>query len=109
MIDPMSGEAVDPRVDCTRCEAVCCRLTVVLMPDDHVPDHLTARSEHGLEVMARDEDGWCAAIDPLHLKCSIYTQRPTICRAFAMGGAQCVEVRETYRDQRLRGIPIVLE
>ncbi len=109
MIDPMSGEAVDPRVDCTRCEAVCCRLTVVLMPDDHVPDHLTARSEHGLEVMARDEDGWCAAIDPLHLHCSIYAQRPTICRMFAMGGSQCLEVRETYRDQRLRGIPIVLE
>ena len=25
---------------CSRCDAVCCRLTVVVMPEDRVPGHL---------------------------------------------------------------------
>lgn len=101
-------ESIDPSVSCTACDAVCCRLTVVLMPGDTVPAQLTARTGQGLEVMARNEDGWCAAIDPLNMRCSIYAQRPTICRKFAMGGPHCREVRETYRDQRLRGIPLTV-
>jgi hypothetical protein len=44
--------SVDPSVQCTACEAVCCRLTVVLMPEDHVPDWLVAHDHGGLETMA---------------------------------------------------------
>ena len=49
------------RVRCTSCDAVCCRLTVVLGSDDDVPPHLTTRLG-GLHVMARDEEGWCVAL-----------------------------------------------
>ena len=42
---------------CARCDAVCCRLTVVLQPEDRIPAHLTTHTDAGLHVMARDEEG----------------------------------------------------
>lgn len=101
-------EGVDTSVSCDACEAVCCRLTVVLMPEDRIAPHLTTRTEHGLDVMARDEDGWCVAVDALHMCCSIYDTRPAICRKFAMGGPYCRDIRATHRDQRARGIPLTM-
>ena len=44
--------------DCNRCDAVCCRLTVVLQAGDDVPARFTDVTEAGLSVMARDEEGW---------------------------------------------------
>lgn len=99
---------IDPSISCSDCDAVCCRLTVVLMPEDKVPAHLTARSERGLEVMARDEEGWCVAVDHLHMCCSIYAQRPAICRKFAMGSPFCRDERSEYRERMARGIPLIL-
>lgn len=101
-------EIVDPTVSCQSCDAVCCRLTVVVMPEDDVPRHLVERNSRGLDVMARGEDGWCIAVDHAHMRCGIYSQRPEICRKFAMGSAFCREERETYREQTLKGIPLVL-
>ena len=94
--------------DCMRCDAVCCRLTVVVMPSDRVPRHLVARSEHGLEVMAQNEEGWCVAIDGARMQCSIYEIRPQICRRFVMAGPYCREVRADYSDRNARGIPLQL-
>ena len=90
-------EGVDPAVSCSACDAVCCRLTVVVMPEDRVPRHLVARNDHGVEVMAHGEDGWCVAIDPLRMCCSIYEQRPFVCREFDMGGGDCADVRDDWR------------
>jgi len=101
-------EFVDPGVSCLRCDAVCCRLTVVVMPEDVVPRHLVERGVNGLDVMARGEDGWCIAVDHTTMSCGIYSQRPEICRKFAMGSAYCREERETYRQQTLKGIPLTL-
>ena len=64
--------SVDPSVQCTACEAVCCRLTVVLMPEDDVPDWLVTHDDHGLATLAKSEDGWCAAVDPNTSLCTIY-------------------------------------
>lgn len=87
---------IDPSISCTACDAVCCRLTVVVLPGDRVPGHLLAHDPKGLTVMARGEDGWCAALDHRHMCCSIYEQRPAICRKFAMGSAYCRAERERY-------------
>ena len=87
-------------VSCSRCDAVCCRLTVVLMPEDDVPRHLVERMDGGMDVMRRGEDGWCAAVDHTNMSCSIYSQRPTICRKFAMGSAYCRSERAKYREER---------
>lgn len=90
------------------CDAVCCRLTVVLMPGDHIADHYTERTSAGLRVMARDEDGWCAGLDGARMCCSIYESRPAICRGFAMEGAHCLDVRADYRERRAHGISLAL-
>ena len=99
---------VDPDVSCSACDAVCCRLTVVVMPEDEVPRHLVERTSMGLDVMARDEEGWCVAMDHSRMCCSIYDQRPGICRKFAMGSAYCRSEREIYRKQVAGGIPLTL-
>ncbi len=95
-------------IHCDACDAVCCRLTVVVMPEDDVAEHFTTRTASGLRVMARDEEGWCVALDGARMCCSIYESRPEVCRRFAMGGPYCVEVRADYSDRRARGIPLVL-
>lgn len=104
----MSSAAQSSAVSCSRCDAVCCRLTVVVMPEDEVPRHLVERSERGLEVMARGEDGWCIALDHQRMCCSIYEQRPAICRKFAMGSAYCRAEREAYRHRYDQEIPLTL-
>lgn len=100
--------AADPTASCHHCDAVCCRLTVVLMPEDRVPGHLTATTPEGLQVMARNEEGWCVAIDNLHMRCSIYEQRPGTCRRFAMNGPYCRSTREEYSARMRKGIALTL-
>ncbi len=98
---------VDPTVSCSYCDAVCCRLTVVLQPDEDVPAQFVGRNEGGLRVMARNADGWCSALDHERMCCSIYEQRPSICRKFAMGSAYCRDERANYTtEMRAKGIPL---
>ncbi|PPU79687.1 zinc/iron-chelating domain-containing protein [Xanthomonas hortorum pv. hederae] len=93
---------------CERCDAVCCRLTVMVDSTDRIPNHLTTVTPQGWHVMARDGEGWCVAIDAARMCCSIYDTRPAICRRFVMSGPYCRDVRATYDDQRRRGIPLTL-
>lgn len=92
---------------CARCDAVCCRLTVVLQPEDRVPGYLTEERDR-LRVMARDEEGWCVAVDAAHMRCSIYETRPQVCRRFRMDGPYCHEVRGDYLERTRQGIPLEL-
>lgn len=87
-------------IRCTACEAVCCRLTVVLGEEDRVPAHLTTHLPGGLHVMARDPEGWCVALDGVRMNCRIYDTRPTVCRSFVMGGPYCSAVRDEYAAAR---------
>lgn len=93
---------------CASCDAVCCRLTVVLQPEDRIPAHLTTCTPAGLTVMARDAEGWCVAVDGARMCCSIYETRPDVCRRFAMSGPYCQAVRADYLDHTARGIPLTL-
>jgi len=89
---------IDPSIQCSRCEAVCCRLTVHVMADDATPDWLIDQDEYGMEVMRRLDDGWCAALDRQTMRCSIYALRPQVCRDFDMGGTDCRQVRANDRE-----------
>lgn len=94
---PTGPDGIDRSISCQRCDAVCCRQTVLVMPEDRdVPRHMVERTHDGLEVMGQDEDGWCVAVDQTRMNCSIYDQRPGVCRAFKMGSRDCREVREAY-------------
>ena len=79
---------------------------VVILPGDDIAPHLLAVSDQGLEVMARDEDGWCVANDRATHRCTIYATRPQLCSKFTMGGPACREVRDDYAAART--IPLSL-
>lgn len=106
--DQHDDPGIDTSVDCNRCDAVCCRLMVIVQPEDGIAEHLTIVNESGLTVMARDEEGWCVAIDAARMCCSIYDARPDVCRRFHMGGPYCVAIREDYARDGGRGIPLKL-
>lgn len=100
--DVMASDAAsDEDVHCARCDAVCCRLTVVLQPEDRIAEHLTTVTDQGLHVMARDAEGWCVAVDAARMCCSIYEARPSVCRRFRMGGPYCQAIREDYSGLHL--------
>lgn len=101
-------ELIDPTVHCDDCEAVCCRLLVIVEATDRVPRGTTSPYEGGLEVMPRSADGWCVAIERTSMSCGIYEQRPDTCRRFTMGGGYCRAIREDYRRTAAKSIPHVL-
>ncbi len=85
------------QIACARCQACCCQLPVLLLPGDDPPEHFIDIDAHGSTIMGKDDDGWCAALDRDTLRCTIYARRPWVCRAFAMGGDDCREVRADWR------------
>lgn len=84
------------KITCTNCEACCCRLEVILISDTGVPMEYIAKDQWGGEVMARLSDGWCAALDRDTYMCTIYDNRPWVCREFEMGSYECTVERNEY-------------
>ena len=82
-------------ITCASCKACCCRLEVMLMSEDNVPLHLTEEDRWGGRVMARLDDGWCAALKRDTMLCGIYEHRPTICRDYELGGSDCIAERSS--------------
>ena len=85
--------STDSQVNCSNCRACCCRLEVMIITDTGVPDQYIEVDAWGGEVMARLEDGWCAALDRETMLCTIYDNRPWVCREFEMGSDDCIEQR----------------
>lgn len=80
-------------ISCGNCQACCCRLEVMLIGDDGIPEEFTSQDQWGGWVMRRLDDGWCAALDRSTMRCTIYQQRPAICRDYEMGESDCLEQR----------------
>jgi len=83
-------------VSCTTCLACCCKLEVMLISETGVPDRYIATDEWGAQTMLRLEDGWCAALDRGTHQCTIYDNRPWICREFSEGEPDCIDLRHRY-------------
>lgn len=83
----------EAEISCSNCRACCCRLEVMLISDTGVPEQFISVDQWGAETMLRLADGWCAAIDRETFMCTIYANRPWICREFEMGSAECREER----------------
>ena len=83
----------EPKVSCADCEAVCCRLEVLLITETGVPEEFIETDKWGGRTMARTESGWCSALDLNTKLCRIYDKRPWICREFQMGGPECISER----------------
>jgi len=90
-----------PEITCANCQACCCRLEVMIISDTGVPEQYIDADQWGGETMLRLDDGWCAAVDRETLMCTIYENRPWICREFEMGSYECI-------DERADLIPITL-
>ena len=63
------------------------------MGEDEVPAELTELDNWGGRIMARLDDGWCAALDRDTMRCRIYERRPTLCREYQVGGSECIAER----------------
>lgn len=46
--------------------------------------------------MARLDDGWCSALDRDTMMCTIYEQRPWVCREFETGSYECLVERAEH-------------
>lgn len=67
--------------------------------DYHVPEELVV--EHaGVRCMDQHGDGACVALHPETRLCTIYEQRPQVCRDFARGSDLC------RRILRLSPLPV---
>jgi len=80
-------------ISCANCKACCCRLEVMIIDDTGVPEKHIQRDSWGSETMRRLDDGWCSALDRETYMCTIYENRPWICREFEMGSYECREER----------------
>lgn len=81
---------IDASISCSSCQACCCQLEVLLGSEDDLPERFTDRDPWGGWVMKRLDDGWCAALDRTTLRCTVYSRRPTVCRDYPEGGADCL-------------------
>jgi Fe-S-cluster containining protein len=84
----------EAQIRCAHCQACCCRLEVILITDTGVPEHYIDINSWQARVMARLDDGWCAALDRDTFLCKIYNNRPSICRDFKVGGHECIAERK---------------
>lgn len=66
----------------------------MLFGDTEVPWQFIHEDDWGGQVMRRLDDGWCAALDRDSMRCTIYAQRPMICREFELGSEECLEERK---------------
>jgi len=92
----MTSDVTNPpetEITCENCEACCCRLQVMLITETSVPERFVERDEFGMQSMRRLHDGWCAALSRDTMACTIYEQRPLICREFKMGDYECIVER----------------
>lgn len=92
----MSNTEGHAAITCAACTACCCRLEVILMGEDDVPEKFIEVDRWGGQVMARRADGWCAALDRDTMRCRIYARRPGVCRDFEMGGDDCITERAAF-------------
>jgi len=92
-----TGSGSDAAITCAECDACCCRLEVMLITDTGVPKCFIETDAWGGRSMARLEDGWCSALDRSSMLCTIYPQRPWVCREFAMGEYECISERAARR------------
>ena len=82
-----------PEVTCSNCQACCCSLEVMLLTDTAVPVQHISVDQYGGETMLRLDDGWCSALERDTLMCTIYENRPWVCRLFEMASPECIDER----------------
>ena len=74
-----------PAIDCENrvalCKAACCRLNVVLSPQDVQEGVVSWDSERPF-LNAQDSKGYCVHLEGPACRCSVYAYRPAACRVY---------------------------
>ena len=68
----------------------------MLITETGVPKEFIEQDKTGVEFMAQLEDGWCAALDRKTMECTIYEERPWVCREYEMGDYECLDERAAH-------------
>lgn len=68
------------------------------MGDDAPPERFTQQDAWDGWVMRRLADGWCSALDRSTMLCSIYAQRPDVCRQFDVASDDCMTERKQLSE-----------
>lgn len=82
--------------DCSKCGACCVDQLLLLHTDDQVPLHMKEPMQLTEGYRMRLVNGRCAAFRGrlgIDASCSIYDQRPDICRVMAPGSWACKDIR----------------
>ena len=89
-------------MNCQSCEGACCETFYLRDIDLRVP---TADVRHWVRLHAISvENGWiefpaqCSALDTAG-RCSIYEDRPQVCRDYKAGGVHCLEAVRKRRER----------
>jgi Fe-S-cluster containining protein len=84
-VDPVAETAPEP-VDCAArlpvCQAVCCRLKFALSQEEVERGQVKWDIGHPY-VIRQDSDGYCCHNDGPSRSCSIYDDRPHLCRSYS--------------------------
>lgn len=81
---------------CGTCSGLCCRIPAHVSEDE--AERLPAWLMDGTKLR-RDDAGACVALDDAN-RCTIYQDRPEVCRRFEEGGAHCLLLREQIGEDR---------
>ncbi len=92
---------VEPPKDCHGCGACCHDLIVELEPNEESPgQELIKYADLGHRQMKQREDGSCVALDRTTMLCTVYGNRPKVCRDFGPGDNQaCLDC--VYKGQQI--------
>lgn len=82
---PDKYEVEGPAINCADrahlCRAACCRLRFSLSEQD-VTENVVRWALHEPYLNRQRDNGWCAHNDEQTAGCSVYEQRPAVCRAY---------------------------
>jgi Fe-S-cluster containining protein len=91
-------------LDCQSC-AACCKghdktpayVPLMVSEETRLPAAMVIRSDSGRAYLRMRHDRTCVALDGTpgeRATCSIYEQRPKVCRDYEPGGYDCLRARE---------------
>ncbi len=86
-------------INCSTCRALCCKLEVQLVDDsdDQVPIEYTEKVDGMYTAMKQASNGYCIALNPQTMLCTIYERRPFLCREYQAGDFDCMVEREKLK------------
>lgn len=78
----------DDLAACAGCGRCCHQVVELVAGVDHMPEKFVVEHD-GVRCMEQRGDGACVALDPVTRLCTIYEDRPRVCREFDRGGELC--------------------